>query len=169
MTRRGANLKALLKSNKSYKTSWTRNSETYGEAHVDVVVVCRYKQGKRGKHGLIRHLYLSTFPSTLEPHQLHQEYRRRFGIESSYRLMNICRAKTCSTSAFFRLLLVCLAFVLVNLWAYLKWRFLHPVRPGPRLVLHGLFPLETFCLWLEDLIKQRLGVRLELALPPVGG
>ena len=169
MTRRGANVKALLSSKRSFKCSWRRNSETYGEALFYLVLVCRYKKGKRGKHGLIRHLYLSTFPTKLEPLQLHQEYRCRFGIESSYRLMNICRARTCSTSAFYRLLLVCLAFVLVNLWAFLKWRFLYPLRPGPRLVWHELFPLETFCLWLEDLIKQRLGLRLVLVLPPSDG
>ena len=50
-----------------------------------------------------------------------EEYRRRFAIETSYRQMNTMRARTTSTSVALRLLLVAVAFLLLNLWSYIKW------------------------------------------------
>ena len=46
-------------------------------------------------------------------------YRRRFGIEGSYRQLGQCLARTSSRCERLRLLLVGLALLLCNLWAYL--------------------------------------------------
>jgi len=48
-----------------------------------------------------------------------QAYRRRFGIEVQYRQLGQCLARTSSRSERLRLLLVGLAVLLCNLWAYL--------------------------------------------------
>jgi hypothetical protein len=53
------------------------------------------------------------------PAQVASEYRRRFGIEACYRQLNQCLARTSSTSERYRLLLVGVALLLTNLWAYL--------------------------------------------------
>jgi hypothetical protein len=53
------------------------------------------------------------------PAQVAAEYRRRFGIEASYRQLNQCLARTSSRAERYRLLLVGLALLLCNLWAYL--------------------------------------------------
>jgi Transposase DDE domain len=53
------------------------------------------------------------------PAQVVQAYRRRFGIEASYRQLNGCLARTSSTSERYRLLLVGVALLLCNLWSYL--------------------------------------------------
>jgi putative transposase len=50
------------------------------------------------------------------PRQVSEEYRRRFGIEASYRQLNGCLARTSSTSERYRLLLVGVALLLCNLW-----------------------------------------------------
>jgi hypothetical protein len=47
-------------------------------------------------------------------------YRQRFGIETSYRQMNQVRARTTSRNPTLRLLLVGLAFILVNLYVALR-------------------------------------------------
>jgi putative transposase len=47
------------------------------------------------------------------------EYRRRFGIEASYRQLGQCLARTSSRDERYRLLLVGLALLLCNLWGYL--------------------------------------------------
>jgi putative transposase len=51
--------------------------------------------------------------------QVAQTYRRRFGIEASYRQLNQCLARTSSTCERYRLLLVGVALLLCNLWSYL--------------------------------------------------
>jgi len=51
--------------------------------------------------------------------QVAETYRRRFGIEASYRQLNGCLARTSSTCERYRLLLVGLALLLCNLWSYL--------------------------------------------------
>jgi len=53
------------------------------------------------------------------PAQVVQMYRRRFGIEASYRQMGQCLARTSSRNERYRLLLVGIALLLCNLWAYL--------------------------------------------------
>jgi putative transposase len=53
------------------------------------------------------------------PAQVAAEYRRRFGIEASYRQLGQCLARTSSRNERYRLLLVGMALLLCNLWAYL--------------------------------------------------
>jgi putative transposase len=53
------------------------------------------------------------------PAQVTAAYRRRFGIEASYRQLGQCLARTSSTCERYRLLLVGVALLLCNLWAYL--------------------------------------------------
>jgi hypothetical protein len=165
LTLRGKRAKALLKTKKSYQTSFTRSSRDYGEASFSVYVACKYSRGKYGKHGIHACAYIVIGKLAMPPLQVYEEYRFRFGIESSYRTMNEVRARTSSTSALFRLLLVGLAFLLLNLWSYLKWSYLYPRQPGPRQVLHRLLPLKTLCWWLYEVVKQRLGLRLEVYVP----
>lgn len=53
------------------------------------------------------------------PARVAKEYRRRFGIEASYRQLGQCLAVTSSRDERYRLLLVGVALLLCNLWAYL--------------------------------------------------
>jgi putative transposase len=53
------------------------------------------------------------------PAQVAETYRRRFGIEASYRQLNGCLARTSSGCERYRLLLVGIALLLCNLWSYL--------------------------------------------------
>jgi hypothetical protein len=53
------------------------------------------------------------------PAQVVQAYRKRFGIEAQYRQLGQCLARTSARGEGLRLLLVGLALLLGNLWAYL--------------------------------------------------
>jgi putative transposase len=53
------------------------------------------------------------------PQQVVRAYRRRFGIEASYRQLNGCLARTSSRNERYRLLLVGLALLLCDLWSWL--------------------------------------------------
>lgn len=162
---RSGGSRRLLTGRTSYATTYTRSSRLYGEQTFPVFVVCKYSSGRYRRQGLVRFAYVVIGQLGLPPLHVFEEYRRRFAVETSYRLMNTMRARTTSTSAALRLLLVAVAFLLLNLWSYVKWTHLFIPKPGPRQVLHHLLPLARWRLWLWEMVKQRLGFSLSITIP----
>jgi len=136
--------RALLKGRTSYHTTYTRSSQRYGDRMLTVQIVCKYHQGRYRRQGVKHFAYILIGQLNLSPQQLFEEYRRRFGIETGYRLMNTMRARTTSKWVALRLFLVALALLLLNLWHYVKWQYLFVPRPGPRQLLHHLLPLARW-------------------------
>lgn len=161
----GGGSRGLLVGRKSYRTTYTRSSLVYGRQTFPVFVVCKYTKGRYQRQGLVRFAYVVIGQLDLSPQQVFEEYRRRFAIETSYRLMNTVRARTTSTSVTLRLLLVAVAFLLLNLWSYVKWTHLFVPKRGPRQTLHHLLPLARWRLWLWEMVKQRLGFSLSIPVP----
>lgn len=157
--------RALLKGHKSYTTSYTRQSETYSTQTFKVIVVCKYSKGRYKRQGLYRFAYVVIGSLPLHPHQIYQEYRFRFGIETSYRLMNQVRVRTSSKSPGLRLFFVGLTFVMLNLWTFVKWAFVYSPRRGYRKILHHLLPLARWRLWLWEVVKLRLDFSLHILIP----
>jgi Transposase DDE domain len=157
--------RALLVGRKSYTTTYERKSTIYGQESLPLYIVCKYSKGKYKRQGVFRFAYIVIGSLKRQPAQIAEEYRRRFGIETSYRLMNTVRARTTCKIATFRLFLVVLAFLWLNLWQYVKWMHLFVPKPGPRAVLHHLLPLARWRLWLWEMIKQRLGFSLVIHIP----
>ncbi|HAX80531.1 MAG TPA: hypothetical protein DCY88_33030, partial [Cyanobacteria bacterium UBA11372] len=93
------------------------SSQQYGTASFDVGVVCKYKKGKRRQKGVKLFAYV-VYKSTSSLASIHDNYRLRFGIESSYRMKNICCIKTTIKSHIIRFLFVTLAFLIINIWIY---------------------------------------------------
>lgn len=157
--------RALLVGRKSYTTTYERKSTVYDAQTLPLFIVCKYSKGKYKRKGVFRFAYIVIGNLKRQPAQIAEEYRRRFGIETSYRLMNTVRARTTCKVATFRLFLVALAFLCLNLWQYVKWTYLFVPQPGPRKVLHHLLPLARWRLWLWEMIKQRLGFSLVIHTP----
>ena len=157
--------RALLKGRKSYTTSYTRHSETYSIQTFNVAVACKYSKGRYKRNGLYRFAYIVIGNLKLHPHQIYQEYRFRFGIETSYRLMNHVRPRTTSKSPVLRLFFAGIAFVMLNLWTFVKWAFVFSPRRGYRKILHHLLPLARWRLWLWEVVKLRLGFSLHILIP----
>jgi putative transposase len=155
----------IIRGRKSHTTTYTRSSRRYGEQVLPITVVCRYKKGRFGDYGIQRFAYVTIGKLRMSPHHIADEYRRRFGIETSYRLMNTMRVRTTSKSAPLRLFFVALALLLLNLWGYVKWAYLFVSQPGPRQVLHHLLPLARWRLWLWEMVKQRQGFSLSITIP----
>ena len=86
-----------------------------------------------------------------------QTYRRRFGIESSYRQLNQARIRTSSRSPLLRLLFVGLALVLRNVWVWLHWEVLAQRRRGRRLVDLDQLPLRAMLHWLQQVVEELFG------------
>jgi len=118
--------KALCCGRRSYRTQHTFRSQAYGEFTTEVAVVytlISQRRRKRGKPRLRYLLYVVFKCADLSFAQLRRLYRRRFGIEASYRCMRQVRARTTSRNPALRFLLIALGFILVNLWQELRWRF----------------------------------------------
>jgi hypothetical protein len=58
-----------------------------GSVTFSVWIVCTYKNGKRRAHGREFFIY-AVYKVQLSIHLIHDDYRFRFGIESSYRMKN---------------------------------------------------------------------------------
>lgn len=97
-------------------------------------------------------------------------YRKRFGIETSYRQMNECKAKTTRKDVAYRLLLVGLALLLRQVWVWLTWQLARDLRLRPTAHV-ALLPLARLAGWLADLLKRKYReekvIPLGSPLPPL--
>jgi putative transposase len=110
-------VRRLFKASGSCKTTYAFSSSKYGNWKVEAVVVKKYSKGRYKRKGARWFAYaVAQLPKSVEPHQVFEMYRQRFGIETSYRQMNQVRARTTSRNPVIRLLLVGLAFVIFNIY-----------------------------------------------------
>ena len=106
---------------KGYWTPYTFHGQKYGIYTVQAVVVRRYTKGRFKRKGVKWFAYaVAGLPPSLTPRQVFELYRQRFGIETSYRQMNQVRARTSTRNPTIRLLLIGLAFILVNVYVALR-------------------------------------------------
>jgi putative transposase len=154
----------LLIGRKSYATRYTLNSPQYGSVTCQVRVICSYYKGFKGKHGIQYTLYV-VHRVAVALEQMHQHYKERFGIETSYRMKNGCRIRTTSKNPVTRLLFVALAFILVNLWVYLLWFFVSRTQRGGRVVYRELFSLKTLLEFLSHAVERHFPVITAIYLP----
>jgi len=92
-----------------------------------------------------------------------ETYRKRFGIESSYRQMQQARIPTSSRSPELRLLFVGLALVLRNVYVWVHWEVLARKRRGKRRVDLDQLPLLGMLHWLLRVVEAILGVKEEVS------
>ncbi|UBF30225.1 ISH3 family transposase (plasmid) [Kovacikia minuta CCNUW1] len=156
--------RSLLVGRKSYATRYTLSSANYGSVTCQMRVVCTYYKGFKGKHGIQYALYVA-HRVTIDLHQLHQHYRERFGIETSYRIKNQCRIRTTSKNPVVRLLFVALAFILVNLWVYLLWFFVSQTQRRGRVIHRELFGLKTMLEFLSQAVERHFPPITAIYLP----
>jgi DDE family transposase len=91
-----------------------------------------------------------------------QRYRRRFGIETSYRQLGQCLAQTTSTDRRVRLLLVGVALVVRNAWAWLHWEVLAERAGNRRRLRSPLLTLDDLKLWLVTMLGRALQLVLDI-------
>lgn len=152
--------RALCQGQKSYLTQHTFKSQPHGTYTAPVAVVRSFTTHKRRKHGArrLQWLVFVVLNSQLPARQVRKLYRRRFGIETSYRCMRQVRAWTTSRNAALRFLLLSLAFILVNLWVELRWRFCQLKTQGRRQLDLKRFPLQRLIGFLNRAIERVYGV-----------
>lgn len=159
-------IKQFLKGRKSYKTTYTmtRSGSQNDSVTFELWIVCKYKKGKRYQKGVEYFAYVvHKIKANLS--YIHQDYRKRFGIESSYRLKNICRIRTTNKKPVLRLLFVGVSFILVNIWVNLLWLKISRKRKGGRLIYRQLFSLKQMLAFLCQAVDKIYQVVEGIYLP----
>jgi len=133
-------IKALCHGRRSYTTAYTFTDGT-------TVTLAMVATLVPDKSGVKRRKWLAFVLVGLSwtPQQVYDKYRRRFGIECSYRLLRQARARTNSSNPALRFFLLGLALLLQNVWVWVRWTFLR--RPGKgryKLMVKSL-RFELFC------------------------
>ena len=159
-----AGTRALVDQKRTYKTQYTMYSPQHGSVTFDVWVVGTYQMGRRGQHGVEYRAFV-VYKVSLGIRALAADYRKRFGIESSYRQKNLCRIRTSTKNPVTRLLYVGIAFLLVNLWVFLMWTCVSKPRKGGRLLFQVRFPLRTMLQFLCQAVERNLGGNTQICLP----
>jgi putative transposase len=165
--------KALCCGRSSYRSQHTFRSQEYGEFTAAVVVVrtfTSHRRSKRGQRRLRWLIYVVFQCDDLSLRQIRRLYRRRFGIEASYRCMRQVRAWTTSRNAALRFLLISLGFILVNLWQELRWRCCQVPRRGGRKLDANRFKLQRMASFLNRAIEAIYGTIsfIEVRVQPLG-
>lgn len=143
----------LCQGRKSYRTTYTFTDGTT----TDVAVVATLPPGKDGKR---RRKWLLFVVINLDwsAHVIYQRYRRRFGIESSYRIGRTVRIQTTSRNPMMRFFAFGFALLLVTIWAVLRWFIARVPGRGPHRVDPQHFQFDLFIRLVRRAIEHIRGV-----------
>src|SRR5215211_6820574 len=144
--------RALCRGRSSYSTKYTFTDGTQTTIAMKATLV-------PDASGKLRRKWLAFIVVLLDwqPEKVYEEYRRRFGIECSYRLLRRIRASTTSRNPSLRFFLLGLGLILVNAWVFLRWTFSRLMRRGPRRVDVSRFRFNRFSKFLIRTVEELYG------------
>ena len=151
--------RALCIGPKSYRTTYTFESAEQGAFTAELAVCRAFTTAKRTKRlkRRVEWLIYILIHLNLSPRQARRLYRRRFGIESSYRCAGQVRGWTTSPNAAYRFVLIALSFILLNIWLGLRWLFTQMPRRGRRWLDTQRFQLTRFARFIRRALEQHYG------------
>ncbi len=162
--------RALCHGMKSYRTTYTFQGPNH-TAFTAEMAVCRVFTTARRTGRLKRRaewLLFILIHLDWSPKHARREYRRRFGVESSYRCAGQVRGWTTSPNPVYRFLLIALSFVLLNVWLHLRWLFTQMPRRGHRWLDTKRFQLSRLVKFIRRALEGHYGYVQEIvatALP----
>jgi putative transposase len=157
VVKHGDEIKRLLSVNHARYVRYTISKHNQ-PIEVDIAVYAKNRVGNKDHSGR-KILGYVVFGISWNPKKVATIYRKRFGIESSYRMRNKVRAKTCTRSVIIRYLYAIIAFLLKNIWVAVKWIFFSFQKRGPRTVDDARFRFDHFRLMIWTAIQKRCGFR----------
>jgi len=148
--------RALCKGRKSYRTSYTFTDGT----EADLVLVATLPKTRGGKRRRKWLAYVVIGLDDWTPQKVKRQYRRRFGIECSYRQLRQVRIRTNSRNPALRFFVLGFALLLVTIWASLRGLFCRIKGPGrPRLDV-TLLRLQRFINMIRRTVEDIYGVTM---------
>jgi hypothetical protein len=152
-------VRALCVGRHSYLTTYTFANPTHGMARAQLAVCRAFTTAKRTgrKQKAAQWLVFILIHCMLRPKQVRQQYRRRFGIETSYRCARQLRGWTTARNVAYRFLLIGLSFFLLNVWIELRWVWTRRPRRGRRYLAEAHFRLRRFADFIAHAVRTLYG------------
>ncbi len=161
--------RALCQGQGSYRTRYCF-TDADGSVVAAELAVCRVMTTAKRTGRLERRaswLIFILVKLELKPEQARRLYRKRFGIESSYRCAGQVRGWTTSRNVAYRFVLLGLSFILVNVWLELRWAFTQVPRRGRRWLETQRFALSRLIAFVRRALERHYGFVHEIvALAP---
>lgn len=156
--KKAVGLRGLLKKNHGYYQH-TLTAAGRGRKRRTSVTICVaskcYTHQKSGQRRRKKLLY-AVWKVRRTPRDVREIYRKRFGVEASYRQMNEARIRTCTRDPRLRLLFVGIALVLRNVWVWLHFQLAKGKwSEEPRLFLE-LLRFKEMLLWITQVVQRIL-------------
>lgn len=149
-------LRALLRKKIGYYAH-TMSRTTEGKQRSTTVTICvsdkNFLHKKSGRRRIKKLLY-AVWKVRLSPREIRETYRKRFGIETSYRQMNEARIRTCTRDPRQRLLFVGVALVLRNIWVWLHFKFARGKWDDEPQLFLALLRFKEMLLWITQVIQR---------------
>ena len=139
---------ALAETKQGQWTTYTLKSSKDDHVDFDLAVVCHNTRGQRGRHQREALLYATWGLKHRALSWIRAAYRRRFGIESSYRQAHQARIRTSSRKPALRLLFLGVALVLRNVWVWLHAEVMAQPQRGARYLRPHSLRFARLLLWL---------------------
>lgn len=149
-------LRAFLKKRNGWYL-WTMKRRGGGACERVRLAVASVKttHRKTGKKRFKKLLYAS-WGVRGTPIEMRELYRKRFGIESSYRQMNQARIRTCTRCPRERLLYVAIALILRNVWVWMHFTHLAEDRGAEPTLRLYLMRFRRLLEWFAEHARRQL-------------
>jgi putative transposase len=161
-------LKALCRGRKSYRTKHTFKSQKHGTEEVEMAMFKGFtkttKKGKKVRKAKWLAYMLIECDEKLSAKTVKQRYRRRFGIEASYRCAKKVRGWTTSKNAAYRFMLIGMSFLLTNVWQEIQEKWTRKKQVGRRNWKWEKFRLKRFVNFLRKAIENVYGTISEIEM-----
>ncbi len=161
VVKKGFKIKEMLIGNKGRTDTYTMEKtieKIIKKVELDIVIDVKYMKGKRGKNGC-ENLGFVVHGVDWSPRKVSTTYRRRFAIESSYRMRNQVKPKTSSKNATIRYFYALISFLMKNIWLCLQKKHFTIVKKGPPTMEEDLFRFDVFILLIEEWVRRKLMIR----------
>lgn len=159
----GNEMKESLQVQSSYCFNYIMHPQDKEPLCLDIVACVKYLKGKKDKKGLEVHAF-SVGNFILEPKTVSKAYKRRFSIESSYRIRNTSKPRTSSKKPQVRYLYTVISFLVQNCWIISQWKYFVKRKPGPKTIDADKFRFDAFkiLVWkhFEELFQVPNGVTI---------
>ena len=155
-------LKALCAGRKSYRTKHIFKSAKHGLEEAEMVMFKAFttttKKGQKVRKAKWLAYILIGCDENLSAKKVKESYRKRFGIEASYRCAKKVRGWTTSANAAYRFTLMGMSFVLTNIWQELQEQWTRKAQVGRANWNWRKFRLKRFVNFLRKAIENLYGM-----------
>lgn len=165
---RTGGLRALCVGRKSYRTRHVFKSAKHGTEEVAMAMFKTFtnctKKGVKVRKAKWLAYILVNCADNLSAKKVKENYRRRFGIEASYRCAKKVRGWTTSSNAAYRFVLIGMSFLLTNIWQELQARWTRKAQVGRASWQWQKFRLKRFVNFLRKAIEKLYGMISEIEM-----